>query len=963
MFRRLLQLRQLGIDVTLVPAEPLPEGGAPRTLVSAGVDLDANWREPLPQRLARSAGDGTLLVVTAPLLMPRSHREAIIAWPGPVVLEVDHLPSQELLRSRGIMGPGEQPGIDTEIDHLTRLENELCGRAQQVWVPHADVSRTLDSAAVVLPPAPLVAAAGAPEPAQRHIVMPARFGEEWATPDERLPDRVLARGWDPARPDLVLVPEDTEARLRSTVRRHRPGPVSMCALADSVRTAGAAVLALDLRTHGVPTHARRFELSCAGVPWIASTQALGVDSPEDATGLLGALAGEFVVDDVEGQCNAIDRLLDDAELRREVAELQQAHMRSSWSSSLSEMESLLEGLGIDPGVPATGTAANHPPRSAYSTEYDRVPRQGTLAAADERIAAIEAEMVPLRLLDRDTSIDLQSTLEPDARYRVLERTHLDARATSGPSRTDRSREIDFSVLVPTHDSDPRLLDECIGSVVEQMHPNWELCIVDDGSRRTAHHEVLEGWAARDERIKVRINPWNQGIGLASNDALCMATGRWTVLLDHDDVLKPDALAWCARYISACTDYDLWYSDEDKILPDGRLGMPFFKPDWSPDLERGVNYVCHLLCVRTEVLRAVGGFRAGYDGAQDYDLVLRLTEEIAARGTRVGHIAKPLYSWRMVPGSTALATGEKPAAHHAGHRALSDSVVRSGEPAWVQDGEHDTTHRVRYAHDPSWLVTIMIPTRDRVDLLARCVERVEATAGDIPYEFLIVDNDSQDPDTLEYLDELASRGHQVVRYPHEFSFARQMNLGCLHARGELLLLLNNDIWAQSEEWLARMCEHAQRPEVGLVGSRLVFPPGVRGGGPQHEGIVMGMAGLAYNIDLGAYMGMNQFVRNTSGVTAACAMLRTSVFLGVGGMEERLRVAYNDVDFGLRVGEYGYRVLYTPDAQLEHPESASRGDLHPGEDEDWLVDRWGGMGEVRDPFINPHLEWLAPVFYRL
>jgi GT2 family glycosyltransferase len=439
--------------------------------------------------------------------------------------------------------------------------------------------------------------------------------------------------------------------------------------------------------------------------------------------------------------------------------------------------------------------------------------------------------------------------------------------------------------------------------------------------------------------------------------------HFVALLDHDDVLKPDALAWMARYAAACPDYDVWYSDEDKILPDGRLGAPFFKPDWSPELEMGVNYVCHLLVARAELVRQVGGFRPGLDGAQDYDLVLRLAEAAEARGGRVGHVAKPLYSWRMVPGSTALTTEEKPAAHHAGHRALQDALDRRLQPATVEDGQYDTTHRIRYSVDTDQLVTILIPTRDRVDLLRNCIERLERTSDGVRYEVLVVDNDSHDPETIAYLDRLEAEGHQVVRYPHEFSFARQVNLGALHARGDLLLVLNNDTLAIDDDWLLRMMEHAQRPEVGMVGAKLMFPEDTRDGRPQHEGIVMGMAGLAYNVDLGGYMGLDQFVRNTSAVTAACVMLRPSVLLAVGGMEERLRVAYNDVDFGLRVGEWGYQVVYTPHASLVHPESASRGDLHPSEDEMWLIARWGTKGEVREPFISPHLEWLMPVFFRL
>jgi glycosyltransferase involved in cell wall biosynthesis len=904
------------------------------------------------------------------LALPHAHREAVTAWPGKVLVDIDHLPSGQRIAARSAFADNEQPGIDTEVDHLRRIETGLLERADAVFVTHAHAARAVLSVVpgvspVLVPPTHL---GGSPRAQGRpggHLVVPARFSDEWGTPDEsalatleELLEEMAAAS------EVSVAPEDAEPKMRQIARR----VLTVVPRERSAAVTMSAVLAIDLRSYGVETFSRRFELSAAGVPWISSSVAVGCSSIDDARGVFGELATTFVLDDPDARGSAITTLTSEVELREEVAKVQFAALGGSRDTTGTELlAEVLAPLGIrsttaSPVLDRSGTPLRGLPHRRDS-EYQRIPTEGTLAGADPRIEVLENQMVPLRLFDRDHSINLQSTLDADARYRVFAATHLEAPPANAPATGTQDLMVHFSVLVPTYNTDPELLDECIASVASQLHTGLELCIVDDGSTETAHHAVLRRWADCDDRIKVRFNPWNQGIALASNDALEMATGDWVVLLDHDDLLKPDALAWCARYIAECPEYEMWYSDEDKILPDGSLGMPFFKPDWSPDLVLGVNYVCHLLCVRRDLVAAVGGFRSEFDGAQDYDLVLRLTEQAARRGSPVGHIAKPLYSWRMIPGSTALDTSEKPEAHHAGHRALRDAMSRRMEPATVRDGEYDTTHRIRYSVDTSQLLTILIPTRDRVDLLARCVERIAESTHAVRYQLLVVDNDSSDPATLRYLEELEEDGHDVVRYPHEFSFARQINLGALHARGDLLLVLNNDTWPRNGDWLLRMMEHAQRPEVGLVGAKLVFPVGMRGDRPQHEGIVMGMAGLAYNIDLGGYMGMDQFVRNTSGVTAAAVMLRPSALAAVGGLEERLRVAYNDVDFSLRLGEYGYRIIYTPHAVLEHPESASRGTMHPENDEDYLVQRWGPKGAVREPFINPQLEWLMPVFYRL
>jgi glycosyltransferase involved in cell wall biosynthesis len=908
----------------------------------------------------------------------------VLGFDGPVCCDLSRLPSLERRLAAACLGPAEQAGLATEVEHLTRREARLLARSTAVvcdgpalaaavrdlagtGVPVTVVPPTTVPPVPALPP-PVPGSGGGPgrrAPAAT-VALPGRFSDEFATPDESavpvVLDEVLPAA-GVAAADVAVCGEDTVPLLRRCVA-HRVRTVDSW---DSWDVASSSAVALDLRTAGGPTTARRAELVAAGVPVVTSRVALGGGEP----GELGDRSGELLVDDPAAAAVVLRRLLGDPDARDavvaayapRVAALAPGATRPALAAALAPALAVLglgtSNVGAGPRAAGSGTDGSGGVDAALATtEQERRRRDGTLADADPRIEELEAAMVPLRLHTRDDSINLQSPIDADQRYRVYARTHLEAPpateppAPPGPAPT-------FSVLVPTWNSDPGLLAACLDSVAAQTWPHWELCVVDDGSTRTDHLDLLRERAAADPRVRVQANPWNQGIARASNDALAMATGEWVVLLDHDDVLKPDALAWVATYVDRCPDRDVWYSDEDKLDPSGRLVLPFFKPDWSPDLLMGVNYVCHLLAARRALVEDVGGFRAGFDGAQDYDLVLRLVE----RARRVGHIAKPLYSWRMVPGSTALDTGAKPAAHHAGHRALVEALARRDEPATVEDGWADTTHRVRYAVDTEQLLTVVIPTRDRVDLMRRCTDRLAEAGGGVRMELLVVDNQSTDPATLAYLDDLVAAGHQVVRYPHEFSFARQINLGVLHARGDLVLVLNNDTWARDDDWLLRMMEHAQRPDVGLVGCKLVFPEGMRDARPQHEGIVLGMAGLAYNIDLGGYMGLDQFVRDCSSVTAAAVMARPSVLLGVGMLEERLRVAYNDVDLGVRISEFGHRVVYTPHAVLEHPESASRGDLHPMDDEDWLVHRWGPKGAVREPFVSPHFEWLMPVFYRL
>jgi GT2 family glycosyltransferase len=359
-----------------------------------------------------------------------------------------------------------------------------------------------------------------------------------------------------------------------------------------------------------------------------------------------------------------------------------------------------------------------------------------------------------------------------------------------------------------------------------------------------------------------------------------------------------------------------------------------------------------LVVRRALLEDVGGLHAGFDGAQDYDLVLRLTE----RTDRIGHVAAPVYSWRMSPQSTAADIHAKPEAHAASRRAVEEAIARRGLDAAVDTGFDPTWHRVRrqIRHRP--LVTVVIPTRDRLDLLAPCVDLLRNTVDHEHLELLVVDNESVEPATLHYLEHFDGR---VVRYPHRFNYARQMNLAAQEASGEVLLLLNNDARPTSQAWFDALLEHALRPEVGAVGARLRFPSGK----PQHEGVVLNAAGVALNLDSGPWAVLGENIRDTAAVTAACMMIRTSVWHAVGGMDERLRVAYNDVDLCLRIGERGWRILYTPFAELEHAESSSRGSLHPEIDEAFYQRRWGPPRSTADPFFTTAVELLEPFSPRL
>jgi GT2 family glycosyltransferase len=515
----------------------------------------------------------------------------------------------------------------------------------------------------------------------------------------------------------------------------------------------------------------------------------------------------------------------------------------------------------------------------------------------------------------------------------------------------------ISILMPVYNSDEKWLRLAIDSVINQVYRDWELCVVDDASTRTDIKQILESYAVRDRRIKVRYLEENRGISGASNEALGMAGGDFVGCLDHDDELTRDALFEIVKVLNENPNLDFIYSDHDKKDLDGRRVEPFFKPDWSPDLLLSMNYVSHFSVTRKSLVDHIGGFRLGFEGSQDHDLILRVTEST----DRIAHVPKPLYSWRKAPSSAAASMKAKPYAGEAAKKALREALTRRGLLGTVTDSLGGR-YRVRHAIRGAPLVSIIIPTRDRVDLLKRCIESIEPRTSHRNYEIVIVDNNSVDPATLAYLE---SSKHTIVKFDEPFNFSKINNLGTKYAKGDHLLFLNNDTEVVGEYWLEAMLEHSQRPEVGMVGALLLYPNGSRSHRPsriQHAGVTIGVGGVAGHAfkhlpaDRSNYYDLHRVIRNCSAVTAACAMMRRSVFDEVGGFDEKLKVAFGDVDLCLRVRESGYRVVYTPYAMVYHHECATRGRLHPAEDEAYAIDRWGDAIIKGDPYYNPNLTLL-------
>jgi O-antigen biosynthesis protein len=518
----------------------------------------------------------------------------------------------------------------------------------------------------------------------------------------------------------------------------------------------------------------------------------------------------------------------------------------------------------------------------------------------------------------------------------------------------------ISVIMPVYNSNPVWLEEAIESVINQIYPNWELCIADDLSTDGTIRPMLERYAARDGRIKVVFRPENGHISAASNSAIKVAAGAWIALLDHDDILTEHALFWVVDAINKYANVRMIYSDEDKIDDNGFRFDPYFKCDWNVDLFYSHNIFSHLGVYDASLINEVGGFRLGLEGSQDFDLALRCSELIDA--TQIHHIPRVLYHWREHADSTALSATAKPYAATAGENAINEHFVRRGVKAEAQATEFG--YRVRYSLPERLpLVSLIVPTRNGWRLLRQCVDSILKKTTYQPYEILIVDNGSDDPETLRYMKELSLYERiRVVRDNRPFNYSALNNAAVKLASGEFVGLINNDIEVISPDWLTEMVSHAMRPEVGAVGAKLWYANDTL----QHGGVILGLGGVAGHAHKHlpkqepGYMRRADCIQSLSAVTAACLLIRKSIYESIGGLNETdLAVAFNDVDFCIRVREAGYRNIWTPYAELYHHESASRGaDDTPAKkarfarEIEYMQSRWAAILKS-DPAYSPNL----------
>ena len=523
------------------------------------------------------------------------------------------------------------------------------------------------------------------------------------------------------------------------------------------------------------------------------------------------------------------------------------------------------------------------------------------------------------LLVAETPSDYQKWLE---HYNAKE----ECEAAKIMAKLPQMKQPLISVVMPTYNTDEKFLRLCIDSVLNQSYQNWELCIADDASTLPHVKKVLKQYKKQDKRIKIVLRKKNGHISAASNSALDITAGEFVALLDHDDELPMHALLQVVNSINENPAANIFYGDEDKMDANGIRFSPHFKPDWNPDLLYSNNYVSHLGVYNSRILKSISGFRIGLEGSQDYDLLLRCLPHIS--DGEIIHVPKILYHWRAIEGSTALQSSEKDYTTKAGLKALEDYFGSLDVDVSVRIGKVPNTYDVKYAlpaEDP--LVSLLIPTRDHIELIRPCVESILEKTTYKNYEIIILDNQSKEPAVVSWLAEIQKESKvRVLRYEHPFNYSAINNFGVNHANGNIIGLINNDIKVISPGWLTEMVMHVSRPDVGCVGAKLYYGNDTI----QHAGVIMGVGGVAGHSHLGfprdshGYFARLSLAHSITAVTAACLLVRKDVFNGVGGLNEQdLAIAFNDVDLCLKVKLAGYRNIWTPYAELYHYESISRG----------------------------------------
>ena len=518
-----------------------------------------------------------------------------------------------------------------------------------------------------------------------------------------------------------------------------------------------------------------------------------------------------------------------------------------------------------------------------------------------------------------------------------------------------------SVVMPVYNPPIEMLDAAIRSVLDQVYDRIELCIADDASTDPAVRTLLDKWRAKDERVKVVYRDRNGHISEASNSALGLVSGEYTAFMDHDDLLAPDALYHIVKRLDRDRSLDILYTDEDKVDQEGRHSEPHFKPQWCPDHLLSRNYFGHLVVARTSLVREAGGFRTGFEGSQDYDLLLRITE----RTTRIAHIPRVLYHWRIHPASAAQGEDVKPYAYDAAKRAITEACVRRGEPADVSFLFGFRGYDIRYTAPLRGKVSVIIPTKDQAEVLGTCLRSLFALTDHPDYEVVVISNNSTERALFDLFEDLSAKHGDRFRWlAHDepFNFSALMNRGASEAKGDLLLYLNNDTEIIHADWMRAMHEQAQRKSIGAVGCKLLYHNDTI----QHGGVVIGIGGVAGHIFTGThkdgpgYFNYVNTINNYSAVTAACMMVERAKVEAIGGWEELFTVEYNDVDLCLRLREKGWNNVYLPHVSLYHYESLTRGHPHMTRESyerhlrevGLFKERWTGYIED-DPCYNPNL----------
>ncbi len=524
------------------------------------------------------------------------------------------------------------------------------------------------------------------------------------------------------------------------------------------------------------------------------------------------------------------------------------------------------------------------------------------------------------------------------------------------------RKIVFSILVPLYNTPQKFLKQMIESVKNQTYSDWQLCLADGSDEKHSYvGEYCKKVALRDGRISYKKLSENGGISKNTNACIEMATGDYVALFDHDDLLHPSALYEMARAICE-KDADFVYTDEVTFENNNTSNITIynFKPDYSPDTLRSYNYICHFTVFSRELLDSVGYFNDEYDGSQDYDLILRLTEKAKS----IVHIPKVLYFWRSHKASVASDVSAKPYVVDSAKRAIKAHIERLGLKGTVEDAIVPTTYKVQYDIVGNPLVSIVIPNKDHTDDLEKCLSSVYGKSTYRNFEVIVVENNSTEPETFEYYKEAESKydNIKIINWEKGFNYSAINNFAVKSAKGEYILLLNNDIEVITPDWLEQMLMFAQREDVGAVGAKLYYPDDTI----QHAGVIVGLGGVAghshkyFDRAVPGFMARTVIAQNLSACTAACLLIRKDVYDEVGGLDEGYAVAFNDIDLCMSIRKAGYLIVFTPFAEFYHYESKSRGDEDtPQKIERFnseifrFQDKWGDELKAGDPYYNPNL----------